>query len=70
MPIEPHIEISSLWEYSRSANPAALQPAEWDHLKTYNDCVVVLWACNASDSLERAQEKLKEFGLSGPDANA
>ena len=62
--------MSSLWDYSRDSNPAALRPAEWEHLKTCEDCVFVLWACVAADSYDQLQEKLKEFGLKASEANA
>jgi hypothetical protein len=61
----PHISISVLWEYSRNPDPAAFAAQYWDHLKTCEDCVSVLWLSNTSSSIEDLTIKLKERGIEG-----
>jgi hypothetical protein len=58
-----HIPIASLWEYSRNPHPAAFPPAEFDHLRTCERCVSVLWICHTSDSIDHMNQRLKDQGL-------
>ena len=61
----PHISISVLWEYSRNPNPTTFVAEYWDHLRSCEDCVSVLWLSNTSTSLEDLIVKLKERGIEG-----
>jgi hypothetical protein len=45
-----HISIQQLWEHSRK--PESLPAPEWNHLKSCEDCTVVLWLCGTSSRIE------------------
>jgi hypothetical protein len=62
--------MSLLWKYSRNPNPASLRPEEFHHLKTCEDCVLVLWACHGSDSIDDLDQRLKKLGLKAFDRKA
>jgi hypothetical protein len=53
-----HVPVKLIWEYS--LNPAALVPAQLDHLHQCDHCVAILALSQLSKSLQQLQEKLSE----------
>lgn len=56
-PDDIHIAIPQLWAHSK--NEGALSHAERSHLHVCEQCIAILWLCNASQSIEEVQIKLK-----------
>jgi hypothetical protein len=52
-----HLSIQLLWEHSR--NQGSLPDQEWMHLKSCEDCTVILWLCGISSRIEDVRVMLR-----------
>jgi hypothetical protein len=52
-----HISIQQLWEHSRKWK--SLPDPEWKHLKSCEDCTVIMWLCGLSSRIEDVRVMLR-----------
>lgn len=64
-PDDIHISIPQLWAHSKNAG--SLSDTERSHLERCEQCIAILWLCNASQSIDEVQIKLKSKRRCDPD---